>query len=898
MATKDRNDYTNTDITRDELCKMTAEELESFYRTDAAHGLSPRDAAERIKKRTEGRLFSVIKLPTSSCIAHTFSQPILWILLALALVAVLFEHPFVGAMIALIAVGEGILLGLIERKAQTVDAGMQALDAPKPRVLRGGRLYRISEGELAMGDVIVLFEGDILPADVRFLSADELEVEEYVTSERVVLVKNAAPIQTEIPASRLNSPDNMAYAGDVVRRGCGVAVVTAVGLSTRVGAKEGGIRPLHLPAHLSSDAATVRTVGSFFSVYSIISAISIIPLVIIGILTLGGRFDLFGIVLTAVALAASTVGVRCAVLLRVNHTVCRTGLSERGEAGTSSLVKSRISVDTIGRITDIVAIGSAAIHDGIPHPEEAMISGERYTFSEGDEGAPLTDLAEKLYLLTEHSQEFDTNLSFSEIRALTRLFCEWAEPEIDSLSLRLESIIPVDEGIHIAYKSGVEQTLRVTDNLTQMKSLLTDEEFNFANDSRKNGLGVMLVMSEVGAYGIITFARHTSKRTAGAVRSLEDKGVRVFAFDYSDSYETRRALTECGFNSNAPIYRASKAEECVLALNSEDKIFSSVNDFAESGVRAFTGVRQEEIEGFITALKKDGRRVMVIAHELDDMWLMDMGDVSVTCSPDCIAERSSSTSRRPLPVAGSPDSHPNGARACDLMLRRADMIISRASVSGGGMLSVERAYTSALRCGRKLSGAIKYLTTSIVIRALFVALPMIFGLSLMQGALVLASGMVIDALALLGIALGGDSSDENHRANSFREHNAIWMVTSNKLSIISAGVSFAAYFTVSLLAFLIGIGQLGKIFDASAFAMLMLQLTVYLTTVRWWGGDRGRRWLISRATAFLSIAILLAVLGTAVFLMISGVSPVFILLATVAPIAYVFGAKLVKRITK
>ncbi|MBE6694254.1 MAG: hypothetical protein E7589_05780 [Ruminococcaceae bacterium] len=907
MATEKRPQYTDVDISASELCRMSVEELEEFYGTNASAGLTHREASTRRSRRTGGRLFSIHGKSASVCMGEMFSYPLLWLLLAIALVAILFERAFLGAAVAFVAVAEGIVLGLLERKAQTFDMELQRKDAPMPRVLRSGKLYRVREEELVVGDIVILFEGDIAAADARLLSAAELEVEEYLTGERVMLSKRAEPTGDDIPKGQMNSPDNMVYAGDVVRSGYGVAVVTAVGLDTHAGAKDGGIRPLHLPAHLSRDSAAVRSVNGFFSVYSLVSAVSIIPLLIVSILTLSSKSDLFGIILSCVALATASMGVQAIALVRVSHTVCRTGLYRLGESGTSSIVKTRACVDTLGKITDIIAIGTSAVHDGIPHPEQIMIDGERYVLSEGDNDTRLSDFAEKLHLAAHNCRRFNTYMSASEIRLLSELTCAWGEPELESLSLRLDSTVPLDIGVHVAYKSGEEGTLRLSDNFSEIRRSLPEGELksnyiNFVNQVSREGLGVLFLLGGDGneLKGAVAYARHTSKRTGGAVRSLEDRGVRVFMFEHSESFEAQRVLRECGFDQNAPLLCASRREECILALNTDDKIFNSIKDFADCGVRAFAGVDRDEIHNFILELKRDGRRVTVIAHELDDLGLMSCADVAVACSPECYERRTKvGMPQRPALAGGSPDSHPNGGRACDLMLRRADIIIGRATETGGGFLSLARAYGSARRCDRKLTASIKYLVSAMAARAVLVAVPMIFGLSLMSGIGILLSGMAFDAMAMLSLALAGDSTEYTEatgKNTSLCKHDVQGILLLCKDNLLCVGIAFVSYVLTLLIVFSFGFGALDELFGSALAALLAVQLAVYAMLVKWRGrGEHGGRTTVSRASAILTLLMLALTVVAAVAAIVSGTPPASLLPTVAAPLAYAVALRLIRK---
>ena len=88
--------------------------------------------------------------------------------------------------------------------------------------------------ELVPGDAIVLRAGDRVPADVRATSAINLAVDEAaLTGESLAVEKTAAALPE--PDLALGDRRNMAYAGTLVTRGRGQAVVVATGMETEFG---------------------------------------------------------------------------------------------------------------------------------------------------------------------------------------------------------------------------------------------------------------------------------------------------------------------------------------------------------------------------------------------------------------------------------------------------------------------------------------------------------------------------------------------------------------------------------------------------------------------------------------------------------------------------------------
>jgi Ca2+-transporting ATPase len=106
-------------------------------------------------------------------------------------------------------------------------AALRAMAAPQARVLRDGRPQAIPAAEVVPGDILLIEEGDTVPADARLIESIALRVAEAVlTGESASVSKDSAPITAEVTI-----PDrhNMLFSGTAVASGRGRAVVTATG---------------------------------------------------------------------------------------------------------------------------------------------------------------------------------------------------------------------------------------------------------------------------------------------------------------------------------------------------------------------------------------------------------------------------------------------------------------------------------------------------------------------------------------------------------------------------------------------------------------------------------------------------------------------------------------------
>jgi len=122
-----------------------------------------------------------------------------------------------------------------ERKTERVLEALRDLSSPRARVIRDGQIRRIPGREVVRDDILVLAEGDRVPADARVLWCSNLSADEsLLTGESVSVRKRAAD---DIPNTVRPGGDDLpfVYASTLIVHGKGVAIVKTIGLNTEIG---------------------------------------------------------------------------------------------------------------------------------------------------------------------------------------------------------------------------------------------------------------------------------------------------------------------------------------------------------------------------------------------------------------------------------------------------------------------------------------------------------------------------------------------------------------------------------------------------------------------------------------------------------------------------------------
>jgi Ca2+-transporting ATPase len=202
----------------------------------AVSGLSEADAAARLLAEGPNELAAERARPVWRTALDVVKQPMLLLLLvAGALYLLLGDAIEALTLLSFVVVMIGIAL-YQERKTERALTALKNLTSPRALVIRDGKERRIPGREVVPGDLVVVVEGDRVPADAELCDAVSLTVDEsLLTGESVPVRKRTGP-PAEGGAAKAGGDDTpFMFSGTLVVRGRGVAEVRSTGARTEIG---------------------------------------------------------------------------------------------------------------------------------------------------------------------------------------------------------------------------------------------------------------------------------------------------------------------------------------------------------------------------------------------------------------------------------------------------------------------------------------------------------------------------------------------------------------------------------------------------------------------------------------------------------------------------------------
>ncbi len=314
------------------------------------NGLSSAEASRRLAKYGHNELVFKRRGALVRLLLQ-FHSPLIYVLLAAAAVTA-FLGMWVDTGVIMAVVLANTAIGFIqEGRAESSMEGLRRMMVPQCAVLRDGSKKDIPSRELVPGDVVLLAEGDRIPADLRLFYARNLSADEAaLTGESVPVSKETEPItKPDLPPA---DQYGMAFSGTFITRGSGRGVVVGTGEETEIGQ----IARLMKEAPRAVSAPLIRKVAQFTRVLLIavlcLAALNLVLGVILG-------YDLVYSFLASVSLAVAAIPEGLPAILTIALAAGARAMVKR-----NALIRRLPAVETLGSTTVICSDKTGTLTKG------------------------------------------------------------------------------------------------------------------------------------------------------------------------------------------------------------------------------------------------------------------------------------------------------------------------------------------------------------------------------------------------------------------------------------------------------------------------------------------------------------------------------------------------------
>jgi len=203
---------------------------EEPYSEETYKGISSKQAEKLLLIHGPNSLSEKKKVSAFKMFFEQFTDFMVLILIAATIISAFMGEVTEAVTIIAIVMLNSVLGFLQEFRTEKTMSALKELTAPTAKVIRDGVMDNIPADMIVPGDLLVLEEGDRIPADCRLVQVKNMQVDESL------LTGESVPVDKSIDGKSESSDKNSnVYMGTIITRGRGKAIVESTGMNTEMG---------------------------------------------------------------------------------------------------------------------------------------------------------------------------------------------------------------------------------------------------------------------------------------------------------------------------------------------------------------------------------------------------------------------------------------------------------------------------------------------------------------------------------------------------------------------------------------------------------------------------------------------------------------------------------------
>ena len=602
----------------------------AFVDPSSVRGLSESEAAARLQTEGYNELPSAKPRSIWAIAWNVVREPMFLLLLgAGAIYLLLGDLEEAILLLAFVFVVIGITL-YQERKTERALEALRDLSSPRALVIREGRLHRIAGREVVRGDIVVLAEGDRVPADGVLLSAVNLSADESLLTGESVAVRKIADRSSKAITRPGGDDLPFVYSGTLVVQGQGISEILATGLDTELGKIGKALQTVK-----TEDTPLQRETRRLVQILAIVGVSLCLLVTILYGLTRGNWLN--G-VLAGIALAMAMLPEEFPVVLTIFLALGAWRISQK-----RVLTRNIPAVETLGSATVLCVDKTGTLTQNRMSLQKLSANGATYDMRDHildsfpEEFHPIIEFS----ILASQSNPFDAmEVAFKEfgdswLRNTEHLHSDWQLVREYPLSRRLLSVArvwhqPGRAGLIVAAK-GAPETIadlcRLDEtgrrDLTERTAAMAGEGLRVLGVARAQVAGPNLPDDQDGFefefLGLVGLADPIRPAVPSALRECYAAGIRVVMI-----------------TGDYPVTAQSIAAEIGLAPRDQVITGPELDRMAETELRQrvkttniFARVVPEQKLRLVQALKANGQVVAMTGDGVNDAPALKAANIGI-----------------------------------------------------------------------------------------------------------------------------------------------------------------------------------------------------------------------------------------------------------------------------
>ena len=421
------------------------------------NGLSLNEVNTRQKKYGLNTLIEKEKKSELKEFLLQFTEPLMILLIIAGIVAFLINDIIDALVIFFVVVLNAIIGYRQEKKAENAMENLKSMTTNTTVVLRDNKKIRVNTQDVTIGDIVIIEEGDNIPADLRIIDSYELKIDESS------LTGESLPVHKTCDISRNDSHENIAYMDTYVTSGRAKAVVTAIGMDTQIG---------KIASLIQEDKEDTPLQIKIDKLGKTLSLLGIVICIVIFIVEVLQGIPAANTFMTAVSLAVAAIPEGLPAVLTLT-----LALGMQKMAKNKAIVRKLLAVETLGSCNVICTDKTGTLTMNKLTVTESYITDEDMTYKIGclcnnariDENSSIGDPTD-IAILDYSTQNSTPDYESERIH----------EFPLDSTRKRMSTITSIDDEKYLLVKGAPELLLKLCSTKSEDGKIspLTEDDKN------------------------------------------------------------------------------------------------------------------------------------------------------------------------------------------------------------------------------------------------------------------------------------------------------------------------------------------------------------------------------------------------------------------------------------
>ena len=603
-----------------ETSKKNKEEILKEYNTKE-EGLTQKEYEKRYEKNGPNIVVKNEKKSWLEFFIKSFNDKFIYILLLLAIIDFALSDKLGAGIIVGIAVVSAFIKFCQNYSTYKFNQKLKAQIYSSTNVVRSGKEKEVRVENIAIGDIIKLNAGSIIPADVILIESKDLFLNQSVfTGESVLVEKTTTPNEPK----GIFDINNICLMGSSVVSGSGTAVVIQTGFDTYLGRMS---KEIDNKKEITNFEKGMNNITKLLIKYMIV--VSIAVFVIYAFI----RHDLMEALLFALSVAVGITPSMLPMIVNVNLTKGSKTLAKK-----KTLVKNIQSIQNLGAIDILCTDKTGTLtQDKITLQKYINVMGEedldilKYAYLNSYYGTGIKNLVDKAVIAYGNQHK---------IKQVLKEYEKVDEIPFDYTRKRMSVVVKSEDGYRMLTKGAIEEILKcckqvkykdeiipITDDLVkqievnannlsnlgmQVIALATKKEYPGVNVFNSND------ESEMTFVGYVAFLDPPKKDVKKTINDLRKIGVKTKILTGDNAYATKNICNTVGLRSDRIITGVE------LDKMSDEELEKAVEE-----VDVFARLNPLQKERVVKTYKKNGHVVGYMGDGVNDAPSLHTADVGI-----------------------------------------------------------------------------------------------------------------------------------------------------------------------------------------------------------------------------------------------------------------------------